>query len=516
MASLFVSYSHHDLATAREIHHAILAAGLQCWRDEKWLQPGQDFAEEITRAIRQSDAFVLLLSPASNASDYVCREVAIAHHFHKPIIPVRLAQGDLTVADGLLPYVVRLHYWSFGQGGAPELAARLAGEFGSSKGAAGASPPVVAQQPETPRSEPVSPPGPVRLVTNLEYLEFVKDSGYRRPRHWSQSNPHFPGGEGDAPVTWVSWDDAVAYCDWQGGRLPGASSDAPAGDAATSTADALEIGEWRDAGTERAKQVRDPHTSRLVAIADRESQLRNVGLRCDPVQPPLRPERVLVDGGPCQLGTDVARFSQLADIHRLPLAQRLPVLRRPVGKHNVHGFAISATCVTNNQFYEFTQATGSPWPDHWHARWLGRSGFPFPARLASQPVVNVSAEIAQTYCIWSRARLPSWLDWEYVASGATGQPYPWGADYDAARCNSVESGRGSLAAVDEYPLGDNPEGVRQLCGNVAEWVVGPDGQFEVRGGSYRLPCELWGLAYVFRQPECGFQSPDAGFRVVLD
>jgi hypothetical protein len=80
----------------------------------------------------------------------------------------------------------------------------------------------------------------------------------------------------------------------------------------------------------------------------------------------------------------------------------------------------------------------------------------------------------------------------------------------------MESGRGSLAAVDEYPLGSSPDGIHQLCGNVAEWVVGIEGQFEVRGGSYRIPCELWGLAYAFRQAEFGSHAPVVGFRVVID
>ncbi len=127
----------------------------------------------------------------------------------------------------------------------------------------------------------------------------------------------------------------------------------------------------------------------------------------------------------------------------------------------------------------------------------------------------MSAEDAQAYCIWSKTRLPSWLEWERAASGLARQPFPWGIDYSAARCNSVESGRGSLVAVDEYPLGDSPEGVRQLCGNVAEWAVGPQ-EFELRGGSHRMPCEIWGLAYAFRQPELEFHAPDVGFRVVID
>lgn len=137
MTRVFISYSHHDLPTARKIHNAIEAIGLGCWRDEKWLQPGDDFAEEITRAIRQCDAFVLLLSPESNSSDYVCKEVAIAHYFRKPIIPVLLKKVDPT--DCLLPYVIRLQYWNLARRDASELAARLAERFGPGKRATGAS-----------------------------------------------------------------------------------------------------------------------------------------------------------------------------------------------------------------------------------------------------------------------------------------------------------------------------------------------------------------------------------------
>lgn len=356
-------------------------------------------------------------------------------------------------------------------------------------------------------------PSPTRLahfVTNLEYLDFVQSSRHRRPRHWNPSDPYFPDHQGDAPVTGVSWVDAVAYCDWTGGCLLGTDAgELPMGDIP-------EIGEWRDAGDEWQKQVCNPHTSHLIEVVNRETPRKNVGFRCAPVRPvPLR-KWVFIDGGPCRLGTDVTKFRHLADIHRLPFALRQPILMRQVRLYNVPGYKISATCVTSDEYYEFTQAVGRKWPCHWDAEWLGRSNRPFPARLASQPVVNVSAEDAQAYCIWSHTRLPIWLEWERAASGPATQPYPWGIDYSAAHCNSVESGRGSLASVDEFPLGDSPEGVRQLCGNIAEWVLGPDGQFELRGGSYLMPCELWGLAYAFRQVEFGFYAPDVGFRVVID
>lgn len=55
-------------------------------------------------------------------------------------------------------------------------------------------------------------------VTNWAYKKFVDETGHRPPLHWDGSA--IPPGLEDHPVVWVSWDDAVAYAAWSGGRLP--------------------------------------------------------------------------------------------------------------------------------------------------------------------------------------------------------------------------------------------------------------------------------------------------------
>jgi len=55
-------------------------------------------------------------------------------------------------------------------------------------------------------------------VTNAQYRRFVAASGHSAPSHWKQRQ--VPRGLEQFPVVNVSWEDACAYCEWCGGRLP--------------------------------------------------------------------------------------------------------------------------------------------------------------------------------------------------------------------------------------------------------------------------------------------------------
>ena len=55
-------------------------------------------------------------------------------------------------------------------------------------------------------------------VTNEQYAAFMKAKGHRPPFHWI--NGKISDDVKKQPVANVSWDDAVAFCTWQGKRLP--------------------------------------------------------------------------------------------------------------------------------------------------------------------------------------------------------------------------------------------------------------------------------------------------------
>lgn len=56
-------------------------------------------------------------------------------------------------------------------------------------------------------------------VSNAEYRACVEAGVCRPARYWDEPVYARFGGD-DLPVVGVSWDDAVAYCSWTGGRLP--------------------------------------------------------------------------------------------------------------------------------------------------------------------------------------------------------------------------------------------------------------------------------------------------------
>jgi formylglycine-generating enzyme required for sulfatase activity len=149
-------------------------------------------------------------------------------------------------------------------------------------------------------------------------------------------------------------------------------------------------------------------------------------------------------------------------------------------------FAIDETLVTNGEFARFLDASGYR-PAHAHNFLKHWSGSRPPSRLVDHPVVYVDLDDVRAYAKWAGKRLPTEEEWQYAAQGRDGRQYPWGNEFDAARCNG--GAHGGTTAVKAFPSGRSPFGCYDMCGNVWQWTESErsDGRTRfcvLRGGSW--------------------------------
>lgn len=242
---------------------------------------------------------------------------------------------------------------------------------------------------------------------------------------------------------------AVSACGSPDGAESRRSSDSISLEAADSAGDSANEGAARQLPADAATPAR-PSSSPETVDSGGGSTNTGPALRLPP-DTPAPSARVAIDnppiwieGGTFVMGTDES-YPTWAPAHEVTLSS----------------FWIQQHEVTNAEFRRFR-------PNH--------RSVDGPDDL---PVEYVQWQEAMAYAAWLGGSLPTEAQWEYAARGKEGRTYPWGeATPTCALARHFDCLPRGAIPVMSHPGGATPDGVYDLAGNVAEWVLD-------RYGSYR-------------------------------
>ncbi|MEW5960255.1 MAG: toll/interleukin-1 receptor domain-containing protein [Chloroflexota bacterium] len=86
--AVFISYSRRDLEFVTQLHQYLTRQDISAWFDQSSIEAGDQWRESIVNGIIGCQVFLLIISPDSAASNNVRREIDLADHHKKQILPV--------------------------------------------------------------------------------------------------------------------------------------------------------------------------------------------------------------------------------------------------------------------------------------------------------------------------------------------------------------------------------------------------------------------------------------------
>ena len=108
-AEVFISYAHSNKERVLEIYNGLKALGIDCWLDKNKIPGGTRWSQEIVRGIQNCRVFLLMASADSLKSENVSKELHLAAHNRKMILPLWLSPG-LTYPDNLAYHLAETQY----------------------------------------------------------------------------------------------------------------------------------------------------------------------------------------------------------------------------------------------------------------------------------------------------------------------------------------------------------------------------------------------------------------------
>ncbi|MFD1213849.1 SUMF1/EgtB/PvdO family nonheme iron enzyme, partial [Arthrobacter sp. GCM10027362] len=195
------------------------------------------------------------------------------------------------------------------------------------------------------------------------------------------------------------------------------------------------------------------------------------------------PAEVLVPAGPFTMGTSVEpwaldneRPAHLVDLPAYWL-DTLPVTNAGYQRFMDDGGYRDRRWWTA-EGWAHRSAAGLQAPQFWRREggsWLRRRFGVTEPVPADEPVQHVCWYEADAYARWAGRRLPTEAEWEkaarYDPASGRSRRYPWGDQDPGPRHANLGGAALRPAPAGSYPDGASPLGVRQLIGDVWEWVA---------------------------------------------
>ncbi len=235
----FISYSREDSEFALRLAQDLRAEGADIWMDQLDIKMGDRWDRKVEQALKKCAGLILIMSPTSVKSDNVLDELDYALEKDKRILPILFLECER-------PFRIRRrHYVDFTAGYAKGFR-RMKGDLNLNSSSAVIPESSIPRIEKKPESGYVDEHGMVFVeggifemgdtfgdgrdnerpvhqvtlddfwigryaVTFEEYDAFCAATGRGKPedRGW---------GRVKRPVIYVSWDDAVAYCNWRSER----------------------------------------------------------------------------------------------------------------------------------------------------------------------------------------------------------------------------------------------------------------------------------------------------------
>lgn len=157
MHDAFISYSSNEYSNARAVRDFLERNGVTCWMAPESIPAGADYAGVIPKAIAECRAFVLILSPSSQDSVWVRKELDVAIGKERTIIPFVITNFKL---NDTYDFLLSDAQWCYAYSDRDKALQKLLDGVKTSSGTYRIPPKTPPRQPKNPPKQPVTPPKP--------------------------------------------------------------------------------------------------------------------------------------------------------------------------------------------------------------------------------------------------------------------------------------------------------------------------------------------------------------------